>query len=450
MNVVIIGAGPMPCEPQFAVMAPGARTWQIAQTVANALADGGEPPQIVVYGLEQVPRKDGAAPRAVEVPLAADPQRTLAIRYAPLTYEAFIALARGHAPADTPLPAKVDAVIGTASVQPLATAAALAAARTAPLWVDVFGDPFAEIQSKAQLYPHEQEANDKRYHHVWKLLLSALLQGDAFSALSARQRFALIGQLGCAGRLNRHLAGMDFVHAIPFGLFPADAPEPPARPRKQNFIAMWCGSFNTWMDAGALVAGVVGAVARNPRFRLLVVGGKIANYNEDVYGQFVEGIREAGVEHAVQLADWVPLEEIRKLYPLCDVGLSIDRHTYEAALGSRTRIVQFLAAGVPVISTVATELAQELREKGFVLPFAMDDPPDLARALLDAAERPEEMRELGAMGRRFVMERFGGVPVGRPLEAWIRNPAPAPDKLGGTAVDPRNPLVEFWKRAAFA
>ncbi len=450
MKIVILGCGPMPCEPSQPVMAPGARTWQIVQTVADALASAAGPmPDITVYGLEQQARPGGMKPAQVEVALSpsGDPGAAGActIRYVPLLYDDFIALpARGLAPGG-PLPAPVDAVIGTASAQPCATAAALAAAVQVPLWVDVFGDPFAEIQSKAELCPAEKEANDTRCHHVWKLMIGALLQGDRFSALSGRQRHALIGQLGAAGRLNRHTSGLDFVHAIPFGLFPADAPpyQPPVP--AEAFTVMWCGSFNTWMDVDSLVGGIAGAVVREPRLRVRVAGGKIPNYNEDAYDQFVAGIRSAGVEHAVEFAGWQPLSEIPALMASCDAGLSIDRYTYEAVLGSRTRIVQFLAAGRPVISTNVAEIAGECARAGLLVPFELGDPGSLSGALCGAAARADEMRALAPRAREFAMEHCGGRRLGAPLAEWIRNPAFAPDKVEGSENDPTNPLTTYWR-----
>ena len=439
----------MPCEPQFPVLAPGARTWQVLQTVAHALAAESGPHRIMVFALEPSPREN-AGPIAVSLAVAGDPFPG-EISYVPCSYDDFVALSGREAPERFSIPDKVDAVVGCASIQPCATAAEFAAARRVPVWIDLFGDPIAEIQSKAELYPDQREENDQLYLHVWRLLLKALHHGDAFSALSERQREAVIGQLGPAGRLGRRTRGEHLVSTIPFALFPGDFPPEVSDALiddSETFTVMWCGSFNTWMDVDALVEGVASALKQEQRLRLLVVGGRIPNYNEESFGRFVEGIRSAGVDGAVELLDWCSLEETRRLYVRCDAGLSIDRFTYEALLGSRTRIMNFLAAGRPVLSTVITELTEELAREGYVLPFRPGDGADLARALVEAALMGRSgARELGARGRRFVEERFAGARAGCPLADWIRAPRFARDKNTEGRHFDDNPLIGFWQRA---
>jgi glycosyltransferase involved in cell wall biosynthesis len=433
-------------------MAPGSRTWQIVQTVACGLAlDEDSRPVITVCALEQEPRADGVAPLRFEidtgVPCSGDSGTVrMEISYVPLGIDAFKKAGGGEFRGGPRPGTPVDAVVGCASVQPCATAAGFAAARKAPLWVDLFGDPITEIQSRAELHPDEKEANDAQYCHVWRLLMPALLQGDMFSALSTRQRFSVIGQLGVAGRLNRLTSGANIVATIPYGVFPStDVASAPA-PAKTNFIVMWCGSFNTWMDVDSFAAGFVRAIRENPRIRLLVVGGKIAGYNDVAYERFVETICAAGAEGAVRYLDWQPLEELRKLYAACDVGLSIDRFTYEAVLGSRTRLVNFLAAGKPVVSTVLTELSEDLASQGFLLPFEVGNSDSLAVALADASRRAGELAELGARAREYVTSRYHGRVAGAPLVEWIMNPAFAPDKDNERMPDSMNPLTAYWRK----
>jgi len=443
----------MPCEPQFPVMAPGARTWQIVQTCARALARSGTTPRIIVAALEQQLRTGGNHAFDVVVPLDDTPSGPVCnVRYLPLTFDDFLAFGTGKA-TEVPmsdLPDDVTAVVATASSQPCATGAALAQRLGVPLWVDFFGDPFTEIQTKAASAPDQRSENQTRLHHVWKLHLAAMLQGDFFSALSERQRFALIGQLGAAGRLNRHTAPHDFVAALPFGLFASDIPARHGATRLPGteFTAMWSGSFNTWMDVDALVGGLAQAVATNPRIRLLVVGGGIPNYHDDAFTRFCAGVKSAGVAHAVEMTGWQPLSELRNLYPRCQVGMNVDRASYEALLGSRTRIVQFLAEGKPVISTVVTELSQELAGAGFVLPFELGNATSLAEALVAAAARQTDLRELGMQGREFVMKRFGAWQLGEKLGAWICAPHFSPDKIKGVAGGDDNPLTTFWRDRA--
>ncbi|MGI8907698.1 MAG: glycosyltransferase [Candidatus Sumerlaeaceae bacterium] len=447
MNVVIFGAGPMPSEPHFAVTAPGSRTWQIVRTVAQGMRlvnDMGTPPHITILGLEGQPRTTGEVTVSVEIPVGKGPG--LLGTYIPLTLEQFRDAGVSGRAGAVAMPEEVHAVVGTASVQPYSSASSFANLRNAPLWIDVFGDPLTEMQTQADLHRDEEEANGQRCVHSWKLLLDSLLRGDVFSALSERQRFALLGELGAAGRLNQFTARDNMVHAIPFGLFPDEVPHLSSTGRKgagATFTVMWCGSFNTWMDVDVLLNGFLQASHGNPRLRLMVVGGRISGYNDASYDRFVEGVRKANAESIVQLMDWQPLGRMRELYASCDVGLSIDRFSYEAVLGSRTRIINFLAAGKPVMSTIVTELTEDLADKGYVMPLTPGSSDEFAKSIENAALRATELAELGQEGQAYVLARYDARLLGQVLSDWISHPVRSPDHDVANAP---NPLVQYWER----
>lgn len=437
MKIVIFGSGPMPCEPQFAVTAPGARTWQVVQTAAEALRQTGDADPITVFGLEPADRR---GPVTVEIPPVDPGDPPFPCMYYPLGYEKYIQLAQ---PADDMLDAvhRAECVIGCASLQPCSTASAFARHTDIPFWADLFGDCFAELQTRAEQCA-DHATNNTTFHHAWKLLLPVLLGADMFSALSERQRYAVMGQLGIAGRLNRFTGTHDLIHTVPFGLFPADFPPQSPLASTRELTIAWSGSFNTWMDSATLVQGLEIAFRAVPDLHLLVQGGRVQGYSEKAYDDFVEGTRKAGLEERLTLLDWQPLARTRELYSQCNAGLSIDRYSYEALLGSRTRVVNFLASGMPVISTVVTELTEELAAQGYVIPFELNNPESLAQAISTVAASKRSMQALGAAGRKYVANRFDGRKTGSALIEWLKAPALAPDKIQASA---SNPLLSFWK-----
>lgn len=436
----------MPAEPHYAVTAPGSRTWQIARSVALGMRGAGgmgSPPQITIVGLEGAPRTSGDASISLPIPVGEGP--AILATYIPVTLDAYRNAGTNGKAGGYALPEDVHAVVGTGSAQPYSTAAAFAKLRNAPLWVDVFGDPLAEIQTQMDVQREDPEGSGQRHVHVWKLMLDGLLRGDVFSSLSERQRFALIGQLGAAGRLNQFTARENMVHSIPYAVFPDEVPYLQGLPMRgpgATFTVMWSGSFNTWMDVDVLLGGFLAASRRNPRLRLMVVGGRIPGYNDASYDKFVDGVRQAGAESIVQLMDWQPLARMRELYSMCDVGLSIDRFTYEAVLGSRTRIVNFLAAGKPVLSTVLTELTEDLAEKGYLLPFSLGNAEEFAKSIEDAALKASELDQLGREAQAYVLARYDGRKLGKPLTDWIAAPKPSEDRGEGKS----NNLREYWGR----
>lgn len=431
MSVIVFGNGPLPIEPDFPVLAPGSRTWQIVRAVADGIAATGSNEEIHVVGLDETPRSAGSPSLKFTLPCSSG---TINAEYTPMRYEDFKLVAANAANDVIATRSPIRAVVGTASIQPCSTAAEFAASRNLPLWIDIFGDPLCEIQSQAEIMPSEDaSAYQARLIHVWKLLTGSLIHGDQFSALSQRQRYALLGQLGCAGRLNQATAEQPIAHAIPYAIYEDDlAPPPPTSDAKRTddaFTVLWCGSFNTWMDVPALTSGLTEALKNHHSMRLIVVGGQIPGYNEVSYHEFVQGIKEAGVEGLVTLMDWQPLTKLSAIYASCDVGISIDRVTYEAELGSRTRLVNFLAAGLPVISTVVTELSEQLQRDSYLHPFNLNDPASLTEALLQCASNRDSLRDIALRSRAYVLERFNGKTANRALTRWIQNPLQSNDKL---------------------
>lgn len=435
----------MPNEPSQAVMAPGSRTWQILRTVADGLAACGEDlERITVIALDEAPRSNPADAGEREFVVTAG-GRKIGVDLRPMPYQDFISLANDD-PGDAALPSDIRAVIATGSAQPYSTAARFARRKGLPLWVDVFGDPLCELQSQLELMADAdaQQLND-RHVHVWKLLLDGLLEGDQYYGLSQRQRHALQGQLGCAGRLNQFTASKSICHYLPYAVYEDDAPAAPrASAGNEFFTVMWCGSFNTWMDVPTLTRGITDALESNPNMRLLVVGGRIPGYNEISYNEFLSGIRQAGVEGAVRLMDWQPLSAMQKLYAQCDLGLSIDRFTYEAELGSRTRLINFMAAGLPVASTVVTELSEQLVRDGMQLKFELGNAKSLSAVLLKAAESAEVKALRDGRCRDYVMQNFNAAKWGAELRQWVANPTLSPDKPSRGKRENTNMLLNHW------
>ena len=183
-RLLVLGWGPLPFEEARMNYAPGTRSWQLARGLAG---DG----HAVCLALARIPGAyDEEAREVVEL---AERDGVLIVWLERRDFEAPGILERL---VDDFRP---DALVGAAA-QPAHRAVELAA--DLPLWVDVFGDPMAEAQAKALV-----DGGGEHVVAYLRLLSPLLARGDAFSAVSDRQRWALLGQLGVAGRLG-HGTGM--------------------------------------------------------------------------------------------------------------------------------------------------------------------------------------------------------------------------------------------------
>ena len=300
-----------------------------------------------------------------------------------------------------------------------------------PLWMDIFGDPIAEKQ--AQLHSEDSD----RGLFAPPTMESRLLQkGDKFSTCSAPQKYALIGKLGQTGRLNRHTFGYHLVHSIPPSI--VSFPELNQTTQQENvirtkdiaendFILLWAGGYNVWMDAVTLFKGLERAMESDPHLKFVSTGGPVVH--DRPYREFRQLINQSRNKDRYHFLGWIPRRKLIQLYRECDCGLSIDTDCYEAELGTRNRLLEMLTFGLPVITSAATEISASIVREGFGRVFEIGDEEQLSTAVLEmaAAQRSGEAEKKADLAER-AKQRFSSQKMCLPLVQWCRHPVPAPDK----------------------
>ncbi len=413
----------MPFEKDEPAQGPGIRTWQLVKP----MCDAGH--TVLALCL----RTEGTFPNLTEDAVRSEPYPNLTMYN--LTHRAFTDMVQMRKIAGGFRP---DAIVGAASVLPNYVASRMA--DLAPFWADCFGDPICEIQAKAELYGKKRCADE--LFGVWKYYRIILATADHFSSLSDAQNHALIGQLALLGRLGPETGGHRFIDTIPCGVEAAapefQKPSPPLlRGRKfpeDAFVVCWSGSYNTWIDTDLLFEGLEEAMERIPRLVFLSIGGGTEGYNENVYEDFCRRIESSPRRERYILCGWVSYEDVPRYYAESDVGINVDRFTYEGVLGSRNRIVQFLRYGLPVVTTSLSEISQRLAQRGLVYTFKMRSPDStfsgsesLAALLERLAQSPDELIETGRKGQAFVLREYSFARTVRPLLEWVATPKRSPD-----------------------
>ncbi len=306
-----------------------------------------------------------------------------------------------------------------------------------PLWADMFGDLMAEAQAKAVA-----EDDDFPLAHFWTLMLPALERADRFSAVSRAQADALVGQLGLAGRLSRATAGQELVAVMPCAAaVPAvcAVPEPAAVASDaavarrlaalpaDAFVALWSGGFNTWCDVPTLTAALDVALQQCRSLHVVVVGGAIPRHHEKAWADFV--VWHAGCPHRerVHLCGWVDSGELPALYARADVGLLVERPSYERRLGAENRVAEWVAHGVVPVTSACSEAGRALCEAGAAFAFAPGEPADLARVLVGLAADRVRVGAAAAAAVRYAAEHLQPDLVAAPLLRWCAAPEPAGD-----------------------
>jgi len=279
-----------------------------------------------------------------------------------------------------------------------------------PLWADVFGDLLSEAQAKAAI-----NGSDWSLVHFWTLLRPVLERADRFSAVSAAQSHALVGQLGIAGRLSARTAGEELVSVIPCAAEPpCDLPSrSQARAQLElpgnAFVLLWSGGFNTWCDVDTAAGGIVAAMQQVPDLHLLVSGGTIPGHDDESFGRFRATIdAAASVRSRVHLLGWVPSQQVPSLYAASDLGLNIERPLYERRLGAENRVAEWQANGLACVTTALSEAGADLVRRGLAWKVPVADAGSLAACIAElavapslAADRGRQCREVASNELRF-------------------------------------------------
>ncbi len=411
----------MPCEGDLPAQGPGIRTWQLIKPVCDA----GHKVRALCL------RTEGLYPEKAGDAIISAPYPNLNVYN--FSFEAYTNSQRMRSLVQD---FKPDAIVGAASVLPNYTA--ILARDMAPVWADCFGDPITEIQAKAEVYGCERTAEE--LFGVWRLYHAVLIHADRFSALSDAQSHAIVGQLALLGRLGYENAGCPLVYSIPCGV-----EEAPSASFDENlvrgkrvpadaFVVCFSGSYNTWMDPDHLFEGIEEAMKRLPNLYVLSIGGGTKGYNEKLYKDFCLKAENSPFKERFLLMGWVPFQDAPRYYAESNLGINCDRFTYEGVLGSRNRIVQFLAHGLPVATTALSEISLRLARENLVFPFAMkgaslgaENAEPLPNLLERLASETETLRQAGEAGRRYVLKQFNYERTVKPLLDWLAKPERAPD-----------------------
>ena len=287
-----------------------------------------------------------------------------------------------------------------------------------PVAIDLYDPWLVENFAYRETLGLDPYRND---HATWVLQMS---RGDFFLCSSEEQRNFYLGFLTALGRVNpERIAGdpdlATLIAPVPFGV-PDELPphRPVLPPRTAGERRLLFGGLYDWYDPWTLLDAL--ALLDRPGWTLLL----IRNPNPESTPQRLFGEVEARCRSLgwwgsrVQALDWVPSERRYDLLRDVDLLVAPHRPSLETRLSLRTRFLDALAAGCPVVTSEGGAMSRMLTERraGWVAPVG--DAPALACALTEALDDPAS-RQAGA---RELLAGFRWDRVLEPLVRFCREP----------------------------
>ena len=314
-------------------------------------------------------------------------------------------------------------------------------------------------------YPLYREAGaagpDQHAMHV-AMLDAQMLAGDFFVCANDRQRDMWLGRLCALGRLTPAVYEADptfrrMIDLVPFGL--AEAPPEACAPvlrgvvpgiGRDDLVLLWGGGVWDWFDP----LTVIRAVARldRPDVKLFFLGVRSPNPDTPPMPMTARAIAlaaELGVKDRLVFFNetWVPYEA-RQAYLLeADAGVTAHFDSVETRFSFRTRVLDYLWAGLPVLTTTGDGLAEVVDREGLGRALPYEDVDAWVAAIRDLADDPA--------GRAATRERVKRVAaayrwrvVAQPLVAYCRAPWRQPKGLKAYARVRSRPTVLVRKGLA--
>ncbi|WP_370327775.1 glycosyltransferase [Euzebya sp.] len=269
-----------------------------------------------------------------------------------------------------------------------------------------------------------------------------LERGDLLLCASESQRDFWLGQLASLKRINPATYDEDpdlrrLLTVVPFGL-PA---EPPVQTRRairdttdgigdDDIVLLWGGGIYNWFDPATLIRGLHTAIQSEPRLKLYFLGTAHPNPAVPEMARLSEAHRVAEEldllgTHVFFNSGWVDYDDRANYLLDADIGVSTHFLHLETKLSFRTRILDYLWAGLPILTTGGDLLSGLVTTHGLGEVVEAEDPDAIAGALLrlaDPSTREGVRANVTAFAPTMTWDR-----ALEPLVEFCRFPRRAPD-----------------------
>lgn len=275
--------------------------------------------------------------------------------------------------------------------------------------------------------------------HQVSLLNEDLGRADFILCASERQRDFWLGALGALGRLNPANYEADptlrsLIDVVPFGLDPSSAPAPTNLLRDRfpaigasDPVLVWGGGVYDWFDPLSLVRAVASLVDRRPNVRLVFLGMRNPNpeipdgHMESRLRQLAEDLGLAGTNVFFN-EGWIPYADRGGYLAGADCGVSSHPAHIETHFSFRTRILDYLWAGLPTVLAGGDTLSEAVAAAGVGMSSPPGDVESMAAAIDRILHSPPSRQSVLAFGRTYAWPV-----VAVPLTAWASDPWRAAD-----------------------
>jgi glycosyltransferase involved in cell wall biosynthesis len=255
-------------------------------------------------------------------------------------------------------------------------------------------------------------------------IVAALHDADYVMCASEKQRDLWLGTMLAQRLLSPERYDADpslrsIVDVVGFGVPAQPARRTGSGPRRgDEELVLWNGGIWNWLDAPTAIRAVAELAPRRPRLRLVFMGGVARGQADRATAQARELAEQLGLLGSVVEfnADWVPYEQRANWLLDADCAISTQREHLETRFAFRTRLLDCVWAGLPIVCTRGDELAERVERDGLGATAPPGDDVATARAIEEVLTRG---REAYAPALEQAREQLAWERAAAPLVRWV-------------------------------
>ncbi|MEE8324390.1 MAG: glycosyltransferase [Candidatus Humimicrobiaceae bacterium] len=304
------------------------------------------------------------------------------------------------------------------------------------LIIDIY-DPY-NLATLAEYSNENMKERLEIHKSIQKYFNEQFYYGDFFICASDRQRDFWLGMLAALNRVNPFAYNIDptmkrMISVVPFGL-PSNRPihtEDVLKGKvkginKGDFVIIWGGGIYNWFDPLTLVKAMAAVKEKRSDIKLFFMGVKHPNPEVKAL-QMVNDTVELAKK--LELYDeniffnfgWVDYGERQNYFLESDAGIITHPEHIETRFSFRTRILDYLWAGLPIISTEGDHLSDLVKINRLGLVTKEGSAEELAEAILKLAGDSKFHQECVENTTRIAAD-FTWDKVCRPIIDFCRDP----------------------------
>ncbi len=270
-----------------------------------------------------------------------------------------------------------------------------------------------------------------------------LRMADFILCASEKQRDYWLGLLTALGRINPYTYTDDetlrrLIDVVPFGLPREKAvhSQPVLKGvykdiKPDDYVLIWSGGIWEWLDAPTLIRAMPLVIQKQPNVKLFFMGTKRPNRSPGKMFAVDEAMalsKELGLyDRHIFFNDWVAYNERQNYLLEADLGVSLHLDHIEHRFSFRTRFLDHLWTGLPLLATSGDVMSSELVRLKLGRTVSAGDVEGVAQAIVEMLADPD-LRQRYLSNLNQVTAQYQWETVVKPLVQFCANPYFAPDK----------------------